>query len=238
MPMIVFLSRNRKSIIINLQEKLQLESEKEKMRANLLRAISHDLRTPLTTIYGASSAMIENYDKMTKAQHLELAEGIRDDADWLTNMVENLLSVTRIDGSNLNLVTTPIVLEELIDSALTKFKKRYPKQVVELVMPENFISIDIDPVLITQVIMNLLENAVKHAKGMTTLSLVIAELEKEVLFEVIDDGIGFSNKDIGIGLSVCETIVKAHGGNLERANQVNGGAIVSFTLTKGEESDE
>jgi len=223
---------------IRKQEKLQLESEKEKMRANLLRAISHDLRTPLTTIYGASSAMIENYDKMTKAQHLELAEGIRDDADWLTNMVENLLSVTRIDGSNLNLVTTPIVLEELIDSALTKFKKRYPKQVVELVMPENFISIDIDPVLITQVIMNLLENAVKHAKGMTTLSLVIAELEKEVLFEVIDDGIGFSNKDIGIGLSVCETIVKAHGGNLERANQVNGGAIVSFTLTKGEESDE
>ena len=223
---------------IRKQEKMQLEVEKEKMRANLLRAISHDLRTPLTTIYGSSSTIIENYEKMTKEQHLEMVRGIREDAEWLRNMVENLLSVTRIDDGNLNLVKTPIVLEELIDSVLIKFEKRYPKQNINLCMPDEFISIDMDPVLIQQVIMNLLENAVKHAKGMQTLSLIVTEREKDVLFEVIDDGIGFSSKDIGIGLTVCETIVKAHGGYLERANREEGGAIVSFVLMKGEEDDE
>ena len=160
---------------IRKQEKIQLEVEKEKMRANLLRAISHDLRTPLTTIYGSSSAVIENYEKMTKEQHLELVQGIREDAEWLRNMVENLLSVTRIDNGNLNLVKTTIVLEELIDNLLMKFKKRYPKQIIKLQIPESFICIDMDPVLIQQVLMNLLENAVKHAKGMTELKLVITE---------------------------------------------------------------
>ena len=223
---------------IRRQEKMQLEIEKEKMRANLLRAISHDLRTPLTTIYGSSSAVIENYEKLTKEQHIELVDGIREDAEWLTHMVENLLSVTRIDDGKLNLVTTPIVLEELIDSVLTKFQKRYPKQEVELCMPEEFISIDIDPVLVEQVLMNLLENAVKHAKGMKSLLLRITERKKDVLFEVIDDGIGFTSKEVGIGLSVCETIVKAHGGKLERTNQADGGAKVSFALKKGEEDNE
>ena len=223
---------------IRKQEKMQLEIEKEKMRANLLRAISHDLRTPLTTIYGSSSTIIENYEKMTKEQHLEMVQGIREDAEWLRNMVENLLSVTRIDDGNLNLVKTPIVLEELIDSVLTKFEKRYPKQNINLQIPDEFISLDMDPVLIQQVIMNLLENSVKHAKGMRTLSLIVTEREKDVLFEIVDDGIGFSSKDIGIGLTVCETIVKAHGGYLKRANREEGGAIVSFVLMKGEEDDE
>lgn len=223
---------------IRRQRMIQNEIEKEKMRANLLRAVSHDLRTPLTTIYGASSTVIENYDKMTKEEHIELIRGIQEDAEWLTHMVENLLSVTRIDGGKLHLVTTPIVLEELIDSALTKFKKRYPEQEVELTMPEEFISIDMDPVLIEQVLMNLLENAVKHAKNMSRLQLHIAEQMEDILFQVMDDGIGFSNKDVGIGLSVCETIVKAHGGELLIGNRPEGGAVVSFALKKGEETDE
>ena len=223
---------------VHKQEKMQREIEKEKMRANLLRAISHDLRTPLTTIYGSSSVVIENYEKMTKEQHLEMVQGIREEAQWLTHMVENLLSVTRIDGEKLNLIMKPIVLEELIDSVLTEFHKRYPGQQVELDMPENFICIDMDPVLIEQVLMNLLENAVKHAKGMTRLALVIMEKQKDILFQVIDDGNGFSQKDMGVGLSVCETIVKAHGGKLECKNGADGGAIISFALKKGEDTDE
>ncbi|MBQ8558455.1 MAG: DUF4118 domain-containing protein [Tyzzerella sp.] len=224
---------------IRKHEKMMAESEKEKMRANLLRAISHDLRTPLTTIYGSSSAMIENYDKLTKEQHLELIEGIREDADWLTHMVENLLSVTRIDGERLNLVKTPIVLEELVDSVLVKFQKRYPKQALELDMPEEFISIPMDPVLIEQVIMNLLENAVKHAKGMTRLSLKITTKEQKVLFKIEDDGVGFTQKHVGIGLTVCDTIVKAHGGEFTMKNRKTGGAIAQFTLDmEDEEEDE
>ncbi|MBQ8039655.1 MAG: DUF4118 domain-containing protein, partial [Lachnospiraceae bacterium] len=203
---------------IRMHEKMMAESEKEKMRANLLRAVSHDLRTPLTTIYGSSSAIIENYDKLTKEQQLELISGIREDADWLTHMVENLLSVTRIDGKGLNLVKTPVVLEELVDSVLVKFQKRYAKQKVTLEMPDEFISIPMDPVLIEQVIINLLENAVKHAKGMKTLYLRITKDDNRVLFEVEDDGVGFVEKHMGIGLTVCETIVKAYGGEFTIKN--------------------
>lgn len=223
---------------IRKHEKLMAETEKEKMRANLLRAISHDLRSPLTTIYGSSSAMIENYDKLSKEQHLELVKGIREDAEWLTHMVENLLSVTRIDGKGLNLVKTPIVLEELIDSVLVKFQKRYPSQEIQLEMPEDFISIPMDPVLIEQVIMNLLENAVKHAKGMKNLVLHITTEGKKVKFEIEDDGIGFAQKHVGIGLTVCETIVKAHGGTFFIKNRNVRGAVASFTLDMEEDFDE
>lgn len=223
---------------IRKHEKMMAESEKEKMRANLLRAISHDLRSPLTTIYGSSSAMIENYDKLTKEQHLELAEGIRQDAEWLTHMVENLLSVTRIDGEGMKLVKTPIALEELIDSVLVKFQKRYPNQKVILEIPDEFICIWMDPILIEQVIMNLLENAVKHAKDMTMLSLKVTTDAHCAIFEVSDDGSGFAQKHIGVGLSVCESIIKAHSGKFYMKNRIGGGTVVGFTLDKEEEMDE
>ena len=192
----------------------------------------------MTTIYGASSAMIENYDKLSKKQHLELIEGIKQESDWLTHMVENLLSVTRIDGGNLNLVKTSVVLEELIDNVLVKFHKCYPEQEVILEIPEEFIMIPMDPVLIEQVIINLLENSVKHAKGMRHLWLRVREKNKEVVFEVSDDGSGFDSKDMGIGLSVCEAIVQAHNGKLIMEPQKDGGATVLFTLKQEEELDE
>lgn len=223
---------------IRTHEKMMAETEKEKMRANLLRAVSHDLRTPLTTIYGSSSAILENYDKLSKEQQMELIAGIREDADWLTHMVENLLSVTRIDGTDLNLVKTPIVLEELVDSVLLKFQKRYQKQEVTLEMPEEFISIPMDPVLIEQVIINLLENAVKHAKDMKQLFLRIRVEGAKVVFTVEDDGTGFPEKHAGIGLTVCETIVKAHEGTFEMMHSSTGGMIVNFTLDMEVEDDE
>jgi len=228
------------TIKIQKHEKMMAETEKEKMRANLLRAISHDLRTPLTTIYGSSSAIIENYDKLSKEQKLELAEGIRQDAEWLTHMVENLLSVTRIDGEGLKLVKMPIVLEELIDSVLIKFEKRYPKWRVNLDIPEDFISIPMDPVLIEQVLMNLMENAVKHAKGMSILLLRVTTEGKKVIFQVVDDGdgIGFSHKHKGIGLSVCETIIRAHEGEFFIKPQTGGGTEVGFILEMEDETDE
>ena len=111
---------------------IKAEGEKERMRANLLRAVSHDLRTPLTTIYGASSSIIENYDKLNDAQKLGMAKGIKEDSEWLIRMVENLLSITRIDSGAVKLIKTPTVLEELIDSVVLKFKKRYPEQHVEI----------------------------------------------------------------------------------------------------------
>lgn len=109
---------------VKKQEQLRMETEREKMRANLLRAVSHDLRTPLTSIYGACSTVTENYDSLGKEQALKLLREACEDAQWLNRMVENLLSVTRFDGEQVAVKKTPTVLEELLDTVLVKFKKR------------------------------------------------------------------------------------------------------------------
>lgn len=137
---------------IKVQEKIKAESDKERMRANLLRAVSHDLRTPLTSIYGASSTVIENYESLSKEQRLKLLGEVREDAQWLIRMVENLLSVTRIDAEKVQVVKTPTVLEELIDTVLVKFRKRCPDTKVQVEIPEDFISIPMDAMLIEQVL--------------------------------------------------------------------------------------
>lgn len=242
------------------QEMLRAESEKEKMRANLLRAISHDLRTPLTTIYGTSSTLIENYEALEDVNKLQLLYGIKEDSQWLIRMVENLLSVTKFGNDNVKLIKSSVVLEELIDSALAKFQKRYPTQDVQLSIPEAFITVEADAILIEQVLVNLLENAVQHAVGMTCLQLCVREHADTVSFEVIDDGCGIekeklkqilvgrytasntsadsSKQFMGIGLSVCATIIKAHDGQLWAENGKNGGVCFGFSLQKDVMEDE
>ena len=242
------------------QERVRAESINEKMRGNLLRAVSHDLRTPLTTIYGSSSAIVQNYEHLSENQVVQLADGIREDARWLIGMVENILSITRIDNDGVKLVKTSTVLEELIDSVLTQFKKRYPDQKVNVSIPEEFTSIPMDAVLIEQVLMNLLENAVQHAKGMSVLELHVFVLGEKVVFEVWDDGCGiekermkglfqdyFAVKDtpvdkqkrsMGIGLAVCASIIKAHGGVITAENRKEGGCCIRFALELEENENE
>lgn len=228
------------------------ETEREHMRANLLRAVSHDLRTPLTTIYGSATTLIERSDIMTDEQKTKIAEGIKEDSQWLIRMVENLLSVTRIDNGHIRIDKTPTVLEELIDAVVLKFKKRYAGQKIELELPEEVIIIAVDAILMEQVIGNILENAVQHAKGMTRLVLRVFTLGKQVIFEIEDDGYGISQrrlenifkgvsnsedeladgrkKNTGIGLSVCATIIKAHGGIIYAENLKTGGTVFRFML--------
>lgn len=233
-------------------EVMKAESERERMRANLLRAVSHDIRTPLTTIYGSSTTLLENSEKLSELQKAKIVTGIKEDSEWLVRMVENLLSVTRIDSGQVKIIKTPTVLEELIDSVILKFKKRYPAQKVELLLPDDVIIIPMDAILIEQVIVNILENAVQHAKGMTKLSLKVFTLGKHAVFEISDNGCGINpkrletvftgyntseyevadshKKNAGIGLSVCATIIKAHGGTIKAENIKTGGAMFRFEL--------
>ncbi len=238
---------------IKLQEQLRMESEREKMRANLLRAVSHDLRTPLTSIYGACSTVIENYDSLDKEKTIKLLGEACSDAQWLNRMVENLLSVTRIDSEKVTVQKTPTVLEELLDTVLVKFRKRYPKIPVQLDLPDEFIVIPMDSMLIQQVLMNLLENAALHAEGMTKLTLRVFTMGNRAVFEVIDDGCGIpkermkklfsgtvgSDPDapadsgkhgMGIGLSVCAAIIKAHGGEIKAESRPGEGTTIRFWL--------
>ena len=181
---------------IRYQEQIKSESEKEKMRANLLRAVSHDLRTPLTTIYGAGSALLENGAEFSDEQRSKLLSGIKEDSQWLCRMVENLLSVTRLDGDNVKIVKTPTPLDELIDSVLVKFHKHYQDVEVELLIPDELIMVPMDPILMEQVIMNILENAVIHADGMTKLQLEVYVKNGKVVFEIKDNGCGIPEEII------------------------------------------
>ena len=242
---------------IKRQEAIKAESEMERMRANLLRAVSHDLRTPLTTIYGSSSTLLDNYEMFSDEQKLAMLKGMKEDSLWLTRMVENLLSVTRLDGGNVKILKSPVVLEELIDSVLQKFRKRYPKQAVELDIPDEFITIPMDALLIEQVLINILENAVEHAEGMTKLGLRVFTIDKKAVFEISDNGCGIEPERLsnifsgygggaptdtkinsGIGLSVCATIVKAHGGDIRAENLKSGGAVFRFTLDAEDIDDD
>ncbi len=234
-------------------EAMKAESEKEHMRANLLRAVSHDLRTPLTTIYGSSSTLLENHDKLTDKQKTTILQGIKEDSEWLVRMVENLLSITRIDSGKVKIIKSPTVLEELIDSVIIKFKKRYPSQEISLDIPDDIVVIPMDAMLIEQVAINILENAVQHATGMTKLSLRVFVLGNQAIFEIKDNGCGIKKERLehiftgyyetanepadshkrnsGIGLSVCATIIKAHGGDISADNIKSGGAVFRFTLS-------
>ena len=247
---------------IKKQEQLRMESETEKMRANLLRAVSHDLRTPLTSIYGSCSTVIDNYDSLGREQKIKLLSEACADAQWLNRMVENLLSVTRIDADGVAIQKTPTVLEELVDTVLVRFQKLHPGVPVEVKLPDDFIVIPMDSMLIQQVLTNLLENAVLHAKGMTCLTLRVFTLGQRAVFEVIDNGCGIPKERLrtlfsgtggpdpnapadsgkhgmGIGLSVCAAIVKAHGGEIQAESKVGEGTSIRFWLeTESIETEE
>lgn len=242
---------------IKLHEAEKAESERERMRANLLRAVSHDLRTPLTTIYSASSMLREKGDSLSREQQDTMLRSIQEDSLWLVRMVENLLSVTRIDSGRIKIHKTPTLVDELVDSVMTKLLTRYPEQQVEVTLPEELVVVPMDALLVEQVLMNLLENAVLHARGMTRLSLRVFTLGRQAFFEVADDGCGLGEEELkhlftgqssgasgtssdgqkrnlGIGLSVCATIIRAHGGEITGENRKTGGALFRFSLEREE----
>ena len=236
---------------IKRQNKMKAEAERERMRANLLRAVSHDLRTPLTAIHSACSAMLDNYDVLTDQQHRKLLEDVQTESMWLNRMVENLLSVTRLDNASVALRLQETVLDELIDALIVKFRKYYPHQAVDVILPEEFLTIPMDPTLIQQVLMNLLENAVQHANGMQQLQLEVVAEKNKAVFYVRDDGCGIppdrlpglftaihdktmkpdsKRNNMEIGLRVCRAIIKAHGNEITVRNRASGGAEFCFTL--------
>ncbi len=241
--------------IINEREKLLMEAEKETMRANLLRAVSHDLRTPLTGIIGASSALLENENTISETEKSQLISNIREDANWLLNMVENLLSVTRIRDTGAQVTKVPEPLEEVAAEAVQRFHKRIPDAVVHVTVPDEFIMVPMDATLVEQVIINLLENAVYHSNSTAPIQLTITVDSGFAWFHVIDQGDGIpqerldslfdgyttspnssgdSHKGMGIGLSICKTIISAHGGIIAASNEVKG-AKFTFTLPLGED---
>ena len=238
----------------NEREHMLMEAEKEKMRANLLRAISHDLRTPLTSIIGTSTSYLEQGAHMDESQKTHLVKTIAEDAQWLLNMVENLLSVTRINNQTASVNTTLEPLEEVVSAALRRFYKRTPGAKVQARIPDELIMLPMDATLIEQVLINLLENAVYHSGSQTPTSLSVDTDSGFAHFHVRDYGSGISpdrldtlfdgypstpnhssdsHKGMGIGLSICKTIINAHHGQISAKNHPDGAECI-FSLPLGE----
>jgi len=233
---------------IKQQERLRFDIEREKMYSNLLRAIAHDLRTPLTAIIGASSTIQEQ--ELSAADKIRLAEGIRKDAEWLVRVTENLLSVTRVSDHAL-IKKKDEVLEEIICSAITKYH-RFPDSLpVESDTLKDIIFLPMDAMLIEQVMINLFDNVSAHAEGATKIWIHLRKENGMVFISVEDDGCGIppsllpqildgtymskrsrsdDRRDMGIGLSVCKSIIEAHEGHLSAGKSRHGGAAFEFSL--------
>lgn len=223
--------------------KVQIEAEKEKMRSNLLRAISHDLRTPLTTIIGSTTLILEDGRNMEEAEVRKLLTDIRDDSEWLIGMVENLLSITKFQPGETTLKTQNEVVEDVISDAVVKTKKRFPNTKIHVELPQDILMAPMDSILIKQVIINLLENAIRHSGDTEHIQIASYAKDSFAVIEVSDHGRGLnatendgeepssdSSKGLGIGLPVCESIVKAHKGFFEKENRPGGGAVFRFGL--------
>ena len=233
------------------QRLVQVEAEREKMRGTLLRAISHDLRTPLAGILGASSALRENGEALDPGLREKLLDDIQEESQWLIRMVENLLSITRISESPSKVVKTPEAAEEVVAEAVSRIKRRFPEREVQVSVPDELLEVPMDGTLIVQVLMNLLENAIKYSPGGKPVEVRLSKDENFARFEVLDHGKGVPEEDLpwrvkdraapesrspdgargmGIGLTICHTIVRAHGGELTAENRAEGGAAFRFAL--------
>ena len=228
---------------------IQLQSDREKIRSNILRAVSHDLRTPLTSISGAA-AVLMGVEELSD-QNLAMVKDIKADADNLIIMVENLLSVTRIRDGSLVLKKREEMMEEVVGDAVLTTHRRFPEHRVEMKLSEELLYLPMDPVLIKQVIVNLLENAIRHSGDKDHICVQLYQKDKWAVVEVADRGKGLSEqvcqavkqeksvsrdaagdttRGMGIGLSVCQSIIKAHDGFFEAENRAEGGAVVRFGL--------
>ena len=238
------------------QEERNYRARLEEMRANLLRAVSHDLRTPLTSISAAASLLSDETKDIAPERRRAMLAEISDDAQWLIRMVENLLSITRV-GEAADVRKTPEAAEEVVSEAVRKYRARFARPVASISLPEELVMAPMDPILIRQVLSNLLENAAFHAEGAENVRVTLRVEGDEAVFEVSDDGAGIpeaklktlfdpsaaqpsdsaahSRNNMGIGLSVCRTIVMAHGGTLSARNLKGGGACFRFTLPMKEE---
>ena len=243
---------------IKQQEKLRAEAEKEKMRGNLLRAVSHDIRTPLTAIMGLSATVEEN-EALTDEGH-GMVEEIHQNAQWLLHLSENILSVTRFCDEGVVIEKSDEVVEEIVGSAIRRFRKNCGTDIpIDVTKPEEIVLAPMDATLIEQVLLNLLENVAKHSPSATEIFIEIRKDARRIWLTVADNGDGIPpqllgvlfdgylplgaveasdrSRHMGIGLSVCRAIVRAHGGEIYARNKIDGGAEFRFWLPAEEESN-
>ena len=237
------------------RREIEEAARQEQLRANLLRSISHDLRTPLTSISGNALILTEKNPLLTEEKRRELSAAIYEDANWLNHLVENLLSITRMENGQVNLRIQPELIQDIFDDVLTHLDHDAARHTIVTNVADDLLMADMDAQLIEQVLVNLINNAIKYTPEHSRIELFAAPEGKFVRICVTDDGPGIpeesrdklfdmfytlgktrsdGRRGLGLGLALCRSIVAAHGGVINVQNAVPHGACFCFTLPRTE----
>ncbi|MBQ8640152.1 MAG: sensor histidine kinase KdpD [Lachnospiraceae bacterium] len=243
-------SRNAKE-----KEQAAVLAKNEQLRANLLRAISHDLRTPLTSISGNASNLLVNWKMMDDETRMQVFTDISDDSQWLISLVENLLSVTRIEEGRMNFNMSVQLMDEVIEEALKHISRKGAAHNITVEYGDELLLARIDARLIMQVIINIVDNAIKYAPAGSDIRIAAKNQDGMVVVSISDNGAGIpdemkprvfemfytgdnkiadSRRSLGLGLPLCRSIINAHGGELRLTDHVPHGCVFTFTLPAGE----
>ena len=239
------------------KEEAAVLAKNEQLRANLLRAISHDLRTPLTSISGNASNLLANEESFDKATRHQIYRDIYNDSLWLINLVENLLSVTRITKGEIQLHLTAELMDEVVAEALRHVGRQSAEHTIRVISSDDLILAKIDAKLMVQVVINIVDNAIKYTPPGSTITISTEKRQDKVVVKIADDGPGVpdeakprifdmfytgagkiadSRRSLGLGLALCKSIIDAHGGTLSVSDNKPHGAVFTFTL-QAEEVD-
>lgn len=228
----------------------QLEAEAERLRSSLLSAVSHDLKTPLSTMIAAGAALIGRTGEIEPKAADEVLRSLVSEGERLSRLIHNLLSVTRLESANVELRRTPESVDDIVLSAVERFKDRPRKTPIVSEIDPDLPLISAEPVLLEQVLVNLLENATRYCSSDSSISVHARAAGGSVLVQVEDDGPGIAEHErekvfekfyrgqhsvksdggVGLGLTICRSIIRAHGGKIGVRERTGGGTLVEFTV--------
>lgn len=231
-------------------QKARLEAEVERVHAALLSSVSHDLRTPLATISASSQMLVRNHVSMDPALRGEMLTGIADEAERLDGLLRNLLAITRVETGELRLQVLPASLDEVLTDALRRLDHRLAGRRVDVNAQRGLPLVDLDVRLFEQALLNVLDNALRYSPAGSPISIDTQRLDGQVQIRVVDSGVGVDAADrelvfekfrrgsnaprsdggVGLGLTICRAILRAHGGEITMAAAASGGALVTLSL--------
>lgn len=236
---------------ISKKREVEIKANQEELRANLLRSISHDLRTPLTSISGNAGVLLDSSDKLSNERKIEIYSDIYEDSMWLIDLVENLLSITRIENGNIQINKEVELINEIILEAMHHISKDSADHIIQLDLSDDFIFVRIDARLIMQVIINIVNNAIKYTPKGSMIKVTTKKINQFLSLEISDNGEGIpddqknklfemfytcnnlngdSRRGLGLGLALCKSIIEAHDGSIKIIDNYPKGSIFVISL--------